>query len=45
MDENTSVILDFKTNDPEENFIERFNKAIKHLQTFYPKPAKKKETF
>lgn len=33
---------------PEENFIERFNKAIKHLKTFYPappKPEKKKETF
>lgn len=30
---------------PEEDFIARFKKAIKHLQTLYPKQLKKKETF
>lgn len=35
----------FSSADPEENFIERFNKAINHLKTFYPKPKAKKETF
>lgn len=43
-EEITSVVIPFKS-DPEENFIERFKKAIEHLQTFYPKPEKKKETF
>lgn len=37
--------LNFKTSDPEEDFIARFNKAIKHLQTLYPKKPEKKETF
>tara|TARA_R110001632_G_scaffold6324_5_gene25885 strand:- start:68846 stop:69373 length:528 start_codon:yes stop_codon:yes gene_type:complete len=31
--------------DPEEDFINRFNKAIKHLQTLYPKKPITKEKF
>ena len=31
--------------DPEENFMARFNKAIKHLKTLYPKKPQKTETF
>jgi hypothetical protein len=41
----TSVDVRFVSKDPEENFVARFNKAIKHLQTLYPKQVKKKETF
>lgn len=35
----------FKSTDPEENFINRLNKAIRHLQTLYPKKPANKETF
>jgi hypothetical protein len=31
--------------DPEEDFIARFNKAIMHLQSLYPKKPQKTETF
>ena len=32
--------------DPEKDFVDRFNKAITHLKTFYPKPSSgKKEPF
>ncbi|MDT8348045.1 MAG: hypothetical protein RQ756_09600, partial [Flavobacteriaceae bacterium] len=40
----TSVSVSFK-NDPEEDFINRFNKAIDHLQTLYPKKPTRQETF
>jgi len=40
---NTVLRISFQ-NDPEEDFVNRFNKAIQHLKTFYPKPLKK-ETF
>jgi len=39
----STMRIQFKE-DPEEDFINRFNKAIQHLKTFYPKPVKK-ETF
>lgn len=42
--ETTEMKIEFKSSDPEENFIERFQKAIVHLKSFYPKPTVK-ETF
>lgn len=39
-----SVTIPIKRCQPEEDFVNRFNKAIQHLKTFYPKPVKK-ETF
>lgn len=40
----TVISIPIESCQPEEDFINRFNKAIKHLKTFYPKPVKK-ETF
>jgi len=40
----TVITIPIKSCQPEEDFINRFNKAIQHLKTFYPKPVKK-ETF
>lgn len=41
----TNAVIDLKlAGEPEEGFSNRFNKAIQHLKTFYPKFVKK-ETF
>lgn len=41
----TGFEVHLKTDDPEQDFIGRFNKAIQHLQSLYPKQPITKETF
>ena len=41
----TSINIDFKTADPEEDFLGRFNRAINHLKTLYPQKPKSNDLF